>query len=63
LRRIPILGNLFSQNLRENNRTELLVLITPRVVGSRNEARDITEEFRRKMQGLAPATPEMQRNL
>ncbi len=36
-------------------RTELLVLITPRVVGDRDDARKITEEFRRKLNGIAPA--------
>jgi len=54
LRNIPLLGALFSQTADENHRTELLVLITPRVVGNRNDARDITDEFRKKLQGLEP---------
>jgi len=54
LKDIPVLGNLFSTNSNESRRTELLVLITPRVVRNRNEARDITEEFRNKLKGLQP---------
>ena len=54
LHRIPILGKLFGQTKNEMIRTELLVLITPRVVGSRNDAKEITNEFRRKLRGLIP---------
>jgi len=32
-----------------------MVLITPRVIRSSDEARDVTEEFRRKLQLLTPA--------
>ena len=56
IRRLPVLGRLFGQTRDEARRTELLVLITPRVIRSRNEAREVTEEFRRKLRGLAPAT-------
>jgi general secretion pathway protein D len=54
LHRIPIIGKLFGQTSNENRRTELLVLITPRVVRNRNEARNITNEFRRKLRGITP---------
>ena len=56
IRRLPVLGRLFGQTRDEARRTELLVLITPRVIRSRNEAREVTEEFRRKLRGIAPAT-------
>lgn len=49
---IPILGNLFKTTGEEVRRTELLVLITPRVIGNLNEARDVTKELRRRMTGL-----------
>jgi general secretion pathway protein D len=52
LRRIPGLGKLFSRTADENTRTELLVLITPRVVRNRDDARAITEEFRQKLPQL-----------
>ncbi len=58
LHRIPVLGRLFGQTRNEVRRTELLVLITPRVIRSRDDARGITEEFRRKLKGITPpATP------
>jgi general secretion pathway protein D len=54
LRRIPGIGKLFGSTSNENSRTELLVLITPRVVRNREDVRSITDEFRRKL-------PELQR--
>ena len=57
IRRIPLVGRLFGETKEEQRRTELLVLITPRVVGDRDEARRITEEFRQKLNGIAPAEP------
>ena len=55
LKNIPLLGKLFSYSNKEQRRTELLVLLTPRVVVNRREARDITEEFKRKLSGLEPS--------
>ncbi len=57
LRRIPLLGKLFGETREEQRRTELLVLITPRVVVDRNDVRQITEEFREKLRAIAPAGP------
>ena len=54
LHRIPLLGRLFRQNDDESLRTELVVLITPRVVRDREDARRITDEFREKMRELRP---------
>ncbi|PCJ40018.1 MAG: type II secretion system protein GspD [SAR86 cluster bacterium] len=54
LSRIPILGNLFSQNTNEDSRTELLVLITPRVIRNQDDARSITEEYRSRLTNLPP---------
>jgi len=54
LYKIPVIGKLFGTTNDETSRTELLVLITPRVVRNRNEARGITEEFRRKLKGIPP---------
>ena len=54
LRRIPLLGKLFGQTRDEQRRTELLVMITPRVIRNRNEAKDVTEEFKRKLRGITP---------
>ena len=52
LHRIPVLGKLFGRTANEKARTELLVLITPRVIRDRDDARRITEEFRRKLPQL-----------
>jgi general secretion pathway protein D len=58
LRRIPGLGKLFGSASHENSKTELLVLITPRVVRNRDDARSITEELRQKLPQLHMAEPE-----
>lgn len=57
LHKIPLIGNLFGQTRDEARRTELLVILTPRVVRNRDDARGITEEFRRKLEGIAAPGP------
>lgn len=52
LRRIPGIGKLFGSTSNEDSRTELLVLITPRVVRNRDDVRSITDEFREKLPQL-----------
>lgn len=49
LQDIPIVGTLFSTRTNNNDRTELLVLITPHVVYDQRDARALTEELRRKL--------------
>jgi general secretion pathway protein D len=51
---IPVLGNLFKNTTDTQRRTELLVLITPRVAASRQDSREITEELRSRVRALAP---------
>jgi general secretion pathway protein D len=53
---VPILGELFSNNTNVNDRKELLIVITPRVVGSQEEARAVTEELRNKMRAIGRQT-------
>ncbi|NBN66078.1 type II secretion system secretin GspD [Pannonibacter tanglangensis] len=48
----PIIGNLFKHKQDIEKRTELLILITPRVVRDFGEASRITDEFRRQLGGL-----------
>ena len=57
---IPILGNLFKTTSTRVIRTELLVLITPRVVRDRREALDVTDELRRRMSTLGPIEKEIE---
>ena len=46
---IPVLGVLFGSTTQDASRTELIVTITPRVVTNPMEAREITEEFRKRV--------------
>lgn len=57
LRNIPVLGPLFSTQNNSDIRTELLVLITPRVVHDQREARGMTEELERKLAPPARLAP------
>jgi general secretion pathway protein D len=54
LNRIPILGRLFGSTARHRNRTELIVLITPRVIRNSSEAREITNDYQREFESLKP---------
>lgn len=54
LYKIPVLGKLFGTTARAKERTELIVLITPRAVYKPDDMRAITDEYERKMIGLAP---------
>ena len=49
---IPILGNLFGATSSGDSRTELLVVITPRVVRSDIDIRSVSEDLRDRMKGL-----------
>ncbi len=51
---IPILGHLFGSTSRTRQRTELIVLITPRVITSVDEAQQMTQEYESKFESLAP---------
>jgi general secretion pathway protein D len=57
LSRIPIIGALFGSRTNSTRRTELLVMLTPSVIGSQQEARAVTAELRRRMRGLNLARP------
>ena len=52
LQDMPIVGNLFGTNEVLGNRTELLVVITPRVVRSDIDIREVSEDLRDRMRGL-----------
>lgn len=54
LNRIPWVGRLFGTTDHSRNRTELIVLITPRVITSSEEAKQVTDEYQRKFESLAP---------
>ena len=54
LNRIPIFGRLFGSTSRSRDRTELIVLITPRVITNGDEAKQVTDEYQRKFESLQP---------
>ena len=51
---MPIIGPLFGTTVDLQERTELVVLITPRAVHDAVDAAQVTDEFRSKMQSLRP---------
>ena len=57
LSKIPIIGGLFGTQSFRNNRTELVVLITPTVIANSDEARAVTEELRKKLPALEHLIP------
>ncbi|ROR03133.1 type II secretion system secretin GspD [Desulfosoma caldarium] len=52
LRNLPLLKYVFGSEGKESSKTELIILITPRVVRDRKEAEMVTQEFSRKVEGL-----------
>jgi general secretion pathway protein D len=57
---IPLVGNLFGQTTDTVTRTELLVLITPRVIRNDAEVRQVTNEIRRRLQTVNPVLQRIQ---
>ena len=49
---MPVVGNLFSNTNNTGKRTELLVVITPKVVRTDPEIREVSEELRDRLKGL-----------
>jgi general secretion pathway protein D len=49
LSEIPVLGGLFGNQSRQKDRTELVLLITPRVASNFNQAKTLSDELRKKM--------------
>ena len=68
--RVPVLGGLFGNQDLKNNRTELVLFITPQVLESESDYQRVIEDLRRKMEQIedvfprpkvapeAPVTPE-----
>lgn len=59
LSKIPLLGALFGATEKSNRRTELVVLITPRVVRNSEDARLLTDEFRLRMGSMKQRAAQM----
>ncbi len=59
LHELPIIGSLFGSTNNTKEKTELVVLITPRVIRGKQDARLVADEFKRKLTGIyqIPAEP------
>jgi general secretion pathway protein D len=57
LQDIPILGSLFGTTGGNSTRTELLVVITPRVVRSDQDVREVSNELRDRMKSFSMGQP------
>ncbi|WP_295538629.1 type II secretion system secretin GspD [uncultured Thiohalocapsa sp.] len=52
LHRAPIIGPLFGETSRGAERTELVVVLTPRVIASDSDIETVTRDFRQKVRNL-----------
>ena len=52
LSKIPIIGGLFGQQEIKDDRTELVLFITPRVMETESEMRGVIDDLRRRMERL-----------
>lgn len=57
LSRIPLIGPLFGTNDFTNRRTELVILLTPRVIRDSEETEEVMEYLRRQFRTVAPMVP------
>ena len=53
---VPFLGAAFRSKADEAKKTELVILITPKVIRSLSEAQEVTDEFRKKLFHIMPRT-------
>ncbi|MCG8608290.1 type II and III secretion system protein, partial [bacterium] len=49
---LPVIGSLFRSTVTNSDRTELLVLLTPRVARDPEDAKQITDEIRRRIEAV-----------
>jgi general secretion pathway protein D len=54
LAKLPIVGGLFGTQGRSQSRSEVVLLITPRVVRTPQQTRTLTDDYLQRFQGMAP---------
>lgn len=54
---IPVVGALFGEQTKQDNRQELVMLITPTLIPANQDLTDVTNELRKKMQFLQDEFP------
>ncbi|MGZ5048298.1 MAG: type II secretion system secretin GspD [Usitatibacter sp.] len=57
LSKIPVVGALFGHQDLTKDRTELVLMITPRIVSDTGQAREVTDELRKKLPSLESLLP------
>jgi general secretion pathway protein D len=57
LHNIPVVGSLFGTDRETGNRTELLVIITPRALYNESELREVSREMRSRVRNLELVDP------
>jgi len=60
LKDVPILGNLFKTQSRSRTKTELIVLLTPYIIDSRDTSRAVRDAFRSQLEGLDASFDEVE---
>lgn len=54
LSRLPVVGGLFGSKSDKKDRSEVIILVTPRVIRDPNEARRLTDEYGERFRALDP---------
>ena len=54
LSRLPVVGGLFGRKSQTNDRSEVIILVTPRVIRDPNEARRLTDEYGERFRAMDP---------
>ncbi|MEQ1636935.1 MAG: type II secretion system secretin GspD [Methylococcales bacterium] len=57
LKDLPLLGSLFNTTGKKKDKSELVILITPRVVENKYDARKVAQEFKQKLTGIYYDSP------
>jgi general secretion pathway protein D len=57
LNNVPVLGFVLGATNNEHDRTELLILLTPRVVRNAEDVKSVTDELREKIHAAVPLSP------
>ncbi len=60
LKDVPLLGNLFKSQSRSRTKTELIVLLTPYIIDSRDTSRAVRDAFRSQLEGLDASFDEVE---
>jgi general secretion pathway protein D len=60
---IPLFGAAFRQKDSQIGKTELMIIVIPHLMRNRNEARQVTEEFRRELAINAAGGRSLDQNL